>query len=202
MTCFERPESRPHEPRSSGSFSIAAQGAQYLGLYTLVEVPDEPMLESQFGSEDGNLYKPNGTGARWTQFIAESFPKKTNQSDEDWTDVQDAIAVLNEPRTSPAAWRARLEARFAVPSFLRWLALNTIIGNTDTYGGFSPHNYWVYGSPRHRDRLFFIPWDHDLAHERIRIGRRADGWWVVGGGGARSVSRQRECAVAVDSLSP
>ena len=144
-------------------FMDRGSGSRYLGLYTLVEVPDTPMLAAQFGSDDGNLYKPNGTGARWTRFIAESFPKKTNQRDEDWTDVQDAIAVLNEPRTSPAAWRARLEARLDVTAFLRWLALNTIVGNTDTYGGFSPHNYWVYGSPRHRDRLFFIPWDHDLA---------------------------------------
>jgi spore coat protein CotH len=163
-------------------FFDRGEGARYLGLYTLVEVPDEPMLEAQFGSEDGNLYKPNGTGARWTQFLADSFPKKTNQSDEDWTDVQDAIAVLNEPRTSPAAWRARLEARVAVPSFLRWLALNTIIGNTDTYGGFSPHNYFVYGSPRHRDRLFFIPWDHDLAMN-AGMGGAPTGGGVVGGSG-------------------
>ena len=121
------------------------------------------MLETQFGTENGNLYKPNGNGARLTVFVAESFPKKTNQRDEDWTDVQGTIAVLNESRASPQVWRTRLEARLAVSSFLRWLALNTIIGNTDTYGGFSPHNYWLYGSPRHRDRLFFIPWDHDLA---------------------------------------
>ena len=158
-------------------------GVQYLGLYTLVEVPDEPMLEAQFGSEDGNLYKPNGTGARWTQFLAESFPKKTNQRDEDWTDVQDAIAVLNGPRTSAVAWRTRLEARFAVSLFLRWLALNTIIGNTDTYGGFSPHNYFVYGSPRHRDRLFFIPWDHDLALNGSGLGGAPAGGGPGGGGG-------------------
>ena len=164
-------------------FFDRGEGAHYLGLYTLVEVPDEPMLDAQFGSEDGNLYKPNGTGARWTQFLADSFPKKTNQSDEDWTDVQDAIAVLNESRTSAAAWRSRLEARVAVPSFLRWLALNTIIGNTDTYGGFSPHNYWVYGSPRHRDRLFFIPWDHDLAMNGSGLGGGATGGGLVGGGG-------------------
>jgi spore coat protein CotH len=105
------------------------------------------MLERVFGTENGNLYKPDGTGARWTVFIAESFPKNTNQRDEDWTDVQDAIAALNESRANPQVWRSWLEARFAVSSFLRWLALNTIIGNTDTYGGFSPHNYWVYGSP-------------------------------------------------------
>jgi spore coat protein CotH len=164
-------------------FLDRGEGVRYLGLYTLVEVPDQPMLEAQFGSEDGNLYKPNGTGARWTQFLAESFPKKTNQRDEDWTDVQDAIAVLNEPRTSAAAWRSRLEARFAVSSFLRWLALNTIIGNTDTYGGFSPHNYWVYGSPRHRDRLFFIPWDHDLAMNSGLGGGLGGGAGGPGGGG-------------------
>jgi spore coat protein CotH len=144
-------------------FMDRGAGSRYLGLYTLVEIPDEPMLIAQFGSDNGNLYKPNGTGARWTVFLAESFPKKTNQRDEDWTDVQDAIAVLQESRENPAVWRARLEARFGVSTFLKWLALNTIIGNTDTYGGFSPHNYWVYGSPRHRDRLFFIPWDHDLS---------------------------------------
>ena len=38
--------------------------------------------------------------------------------------------------SSAAAWRARLEARFAVNGFLRWLALNTIVGNFDAYGGF------------------------------------------------------------------
>jgi spore coat protein H len=160
------------------------QGAGYLGLYTLVEVPDEPMLVAQFGSDNGNLYKPNGTGARWTVFMADSFPKKTNQRDEDWTDVQDAIAVLNESRASPAVWRARLEARFGVSTFLRWLALNTIIGNTDTYGGFSPHNYWVYGSPRHRDRLFFIPWDHDLALNAAGPGALAGPGATPGGSAA------------------
>jgi hypothetical protein len=138
-------------------------GMNYLGLYTFVEVPDEPMLSTLFGSGSGNLYKPAGTGGRWRLFVADDFPKKTNEDDEDWTDVQEAIAVLNEPRTNPAAWRARLEARFAVDGFLRWLAVNTVIGNTDTYGSFSPHNYYVYGSPRHRDRLFWIPWDHDLS---------------------------------------
>jgi spore coat protein H len=158
-------------------------GSQYLGLYTLVEIPDEPMLDTQFGSENGNLYKPNGTGARFTVFIAESFPKKTNQRDEDWTDVQDTIAVLNESRANPQVWRTRLEARFAVSSFLRWLALNTIIGNTDTYGGFSPHNYWIYGSPRHRDRLFFIPWDHDLS---LNAGGPGGGGFDGGGAGANT----------------
>lgn len=164
-------------------FLDRGEGSKYLGLYTLVEIPGGPMLDTQFGSSSGNLYKPNGTGARWTVFLKDSFPKKTNERDEDWTDVADAIAVLNESRSNASVWRARLEARFSVSTFLRWLALNTIIGNTDTYGTFSPHNYWVYGSPRHRDRLFWIPWDHDLSMNAGGPGGGNFGGGGPGGGG-------------------
>ena len=64
--------------------------------------------------------------------------------------------------------------------FLRWLALNTIVANTDAYGGLSAHNYYLYGSPRHRDRLFWIPWDHDLAMSSGGLGGGAAGG--LGGG--------------------
>lgn len=138
-------------------------GQTYLGLYTMIEIPDEPMLDSLFGSSAGNLYKPHGTGGRWTVFVADDFPKRTNDADQDWTDVEDAIAALNDTTVDREVWRRRLEARIDVGAFLRWLALNTLVGNNDAYGGLSAHNYYLYGSPRHRDRLFWIPWDHDLA---------------------------------------
>jgi spore coat protein H len=158
-------------------------GAIYLGLYTMIEIPDEPMLDTVFGSSAGNLYKPHGTGGRWTVFIADDFPKRTNAADEDWTDVDDAIAVLNEATGDREVWRRRLEARFDVGTFLRWLALNTLVGNNDAYGGLSAHNYYVYGSPRHRDRLFWIPWDHDLAVPSTTGGIGGGGGFAGGGGG-------------------
>jgi hypothetical protein len=129
----------------------------------MLEVPDGPMLRRLFGSDGGNLYKPHGIGGRWAAFDRDSLPKRTNQAEEDWTDIQDAIAALHASKADRAQWRRRFEARFDVPVFLRWLALNTIIGNVDAYGGVSGHNYYLYGSPRHRDRIFWIPWDHDLA---------------------------------------
>jgi spore coat protein CotH len=55
-------------------------GRQYFGLYTMVEVPDEPMLGRVFGDASGNLYKPQGRAARWVLFDRESFDKKTNKS--------------------------------------------------------------------------------------------------------------------------
>jgi spore coat protein CotH len=62
------------------------------------------------------------------------------------------------------------------------LALNTIVGNNDAYGGLSAHNYYLYGSPRHRDRLFWIPWDHDLS-----LSSGMGGFGGAGGAGAQTV---------------
>ena len=153
-------------------------GQTYLGLYTMIEIPDEPLLDTMFGSSAGNLYKPHGTGGRWTVFVADDFPKRTNDADQDWTDVEDAIAALNDTTGDRDVWRRRLEARVDVGAFLRWLALNTLVGNNDAYGGLSAHNYYLYGSPRHRDRLFWIPWDHDSAIPSATGG--------FGGGGAQT----------------
>lgn len=154
-------------------------GPLYLGLYSMAEVPDPPFLNRVFGADDGNLYKPNGTGGRWTVFNANNFPKRTNEDDADWTDIADAIASVNASRSERETWRRRIEARFDVNGFLRWLAGNTIIGNFDAYGGLTAHNYYLYGSTRHRDKLFWIPWDHDLA---------MSGFGGAGGGGGGVVA--------------
>jgi spore coat protein H len=158
-------------------------GLTYLGLFTMIEIPDEPMLDTLFGSSAGNLYKPHGTGGRWTVFVADDFPKRTNDADQDWTDIEDAIAALNDATGDREVWRRRLEARVDVGTFLRWLALNTLVGNNDAYGGLSAHNYYLYGSPRHRDRLFWIPWDHDLSIPSTTGGLGGGGGGFGGGVG-------------------
>lgn len=156
-------------------FMDRGTGPFYLGLFTMAEVPHAPMLRRLFGSEQGNLYKPTGVGGRWLSFNRNSFEKRTNEAQEDWTDIQGAIAALHASKTDRAAWRRRFEARFDVPVFLRWLALNTIMGNVDAYGGVAGHNYYIYSSMRHRDRIFWIPWDHDLAMPTGGLGTPAPG---------------------------
>jgi len=138
-------------------------GEQYWGLYTLVEDPaDDAFLDSQFGSHDGNLYKPEGPGADWTRFTPDGFGKKNNRTKEDYSDVKAAVAALNAPRTDAVAWRKALEARFDVDAFLRWLAVNTLMNNWDAYGRMA-HNYYLYADPAHGGRLVWIPWDHNEA---------------------------------------
>jgi spore coat protein CotH len=158
-------------------FVDTGAGPEYWGLYTMIEDPaDGAMLETQFGGRNGNLYKPDGPGANWTQFVKDGFPKKTNQKQADFSDVEAAITALHAPPgPGNPAWRTALEARFDADLFLRWLAVNTAMQNWDVYGTFA-HNYYVYGDPGQKGRLRWIPWDHNLA-----LGA---GFGGFGGGGA------------------
>ncbi len=74
--------------------------------------------------------------------------------------MEEAIAALNSDRTDAAAWRARLEEKLNVPGFLKWLAVNAVLQNWDTYGAMS-HNYYLYAHPGDGGRLHWITWDHD-----------------------------------------
>lgn len=136
-------------------------GPIYFGLYTMVEIPSKPMLETQFGGEGGNLYKPDGTGATFAVYDEASFDKETNEDEADFSDVRSLYDALHADRSDAAAWRAGLEAIFDVPGFIRWLAVNTVIQNWDTYGVMS-HNYYLYNDPE-SGLLSWIPWDNNEA---------------------------------------
>jgi hypothetical protein len=117
------------------------EGPFYFGLYTMAEVPDDPMFTTQLGGAGGNLYKPDFGAANWNDGLPvdeESFPKKTNRTEADWSDVERAIEALHGPREDAASWRAGLEALFDAHGFLKWLAINTVIQDWDTYGNLTP----------------------------------------------------------------
>ena len=158
-------------------------GPEYWGLYTVVEDPAEgAMLDEQFGSRDGNVYKPDGPGADWTRFEPEGFDKKNNEDEADFSDVEAAIAALHAPMDDPGAWRQALERRFDVDGFLRWLAVNTAMQSWDAYGAMA-HNYYLYADPGEAGRLSWVPWDHNMSLGLAVGGRRGGGGRF--GGGAR-----------------
>jgi len=136
-------------------------GLEYFGLYTMVEIPADPLLENYFQNSDGNLYKPEGTGATFASYDEASFDKETNEDEADWSDVKALFDALHSSRDDAAAWRASLEKILNVEGFLRWLAVNTLIQNWDTYGRMS-HNYYLYNNSED-GRLNWIPWDNNFS---------------------------------------
>lgn len=137
------------------------EGLKYFGLYTMVEIPDGPMLAAQFLDDGGNLYKPEGEGATFSIYDESAFDKETHADEADFSDVLALYNAVQADRSSPETWRANLESVFDVDGFLRWLAVNTVIQNWDTYGQMS-HNYYLYHDPG--DHLIhWIPWDNNEA---------------------------------------
>lgn len=146
-------------------------GPEYFGLYTLVEEVDGEVLDTQFASDDGNLYKPEDYGASFAEgsFDEQYFEKKTNEDEADWSDILELFAALhdNTASTDPATWRTNLESVFDVDGFLKYLAVNEVIQNWDTYGKMT-HNYYLYNNPD-TAKLTWIPWDNN---EALQTGKR------------------------------
>ncbi|MBU2914254.1 CotH kinase family protein [Reichenbachiella agariperforans] len=147
-------------------------GPTYFGLYTLVEEVDDTVLDEQFSDNDGNLYKPDGDAASFAlgTYDEDEYVKKTNEDDADFTDVGSLLTILHDAtRTSDAAaWRADLEAVFDTDVFLKYLAVNTVIQNWDTYGRMT-HNYYLYNNPD-TEKLTWIPWDNNEALQQGNMG--------------------------------
>ena len=144
------------------------EGAQYWGLYTAIELPDDTLIETQFDDDDGNMYKPAGDGASFAfgSFDEVNFDKETNR-DSGYDDVLAVFKALHaESRLSdPSVWRAGLEAVFDVAGFLRWLAANTLLQNWDTYGVLA-HNYYLYADATSGQ----LVWIHGTTTLRCRRG--------------------------------
>lgn len=148
------------------------EGPQYFGLYTLVEEVDDSVLETQFGDDTGNLYKPDGNAASFAMgtFNEEEMDLKNNEENADYSNVYALYTVLHDTKriTSRAEWQAQLEAIFDVKVFLKWLAANTVMQNWDTYG-LMTHNYYLYDNPA-SGKLTWIPWDNNESLQSGKMG--------------------------------
>ncbi len=150
------------------------EGPVSFGLYTMIEVIDDTVIERVFGSDDGNIYEADGTAvslaAGTFDGISASFQKENNEDEADWSDIEALYTALHADtrQTDPDAWKGGLEAVFDVDTFLKWLAINTVIENWDTYGAM-PHNFYLYNNPE-TGQLTWIPWDHN---EALSEGKRS-----------------------------
>lgn len=150
------------------------EGPVSFGLYTMIEVVDDTVVERIFGDDDGNIYEADGTAVSLAEGtfdgISSSFQKENNEDEVDWSDIEALYTVLHSDtrQTDADAWKAELESSFDVDTFLHWLAINTVIENWDTYGGMT-HNFYLYNNPE-TGLLTWIPWDYN---EAFTEGRRS-----------------------------
>lgn len=110
------------------------------GLYSMSEAIDDPILKRAFGENSGNLYEPSSS---FQLYNASDFEGDDN--DGTYSDVKNLYFALHATTrtTAPAQWRADLKSVFDVDGFVKWLAVNTAIRNTESYGT-DAKGYFLY----------------------------------------------------------
>ncbi|MBW8189891.1 CotH kinase family protein [Neiella marina] len=124
---------------------------ELFGFYLMVEVIDGEFVEKHFDNENGDLYKPDGTGSDlvWIDDDISSYSEINLQSNEDSSDQGAFIDFVSDLDNADLATTD-------VDSVLRYLAVSVSLSNLDSYQGSLAHNYYIYES----DGVFsFLPWD-------------------------------------------
>ena len=148
----------------------------YFGLYTAIEEVDKGFLAKRRGTDgnDGDLYKclwqsygpatlepvtdPRAIGVKdWTRNYRPAYDLQTNEETSDHAALRAFIALLHDEAGTQLA--GSLAATFDVERFLRWLAVNVLIGMPDDYWAMG-NNYYLYFDLAGGLAEFF-PYDYD-----------------------------------------
>lgn len=155
-------------PASRANYVKLFINNEYRGLYLNVEHIDDEFIQKRFGNQDGNLYKclyPAdldflGSNPEFYKKYQENrrvYDLKTNRSEDDYSDLAQFIDVLNN--TPQSLFKQEFEKIFNVHTFIKWLAVNVIVGSWDDYW-YLKNNYYLYHNTA-TDKFEFIPYDYD-----------------------------------------
>ncbi len=148
---------------------------EYIGLYTLVEAIDKDMLARVYGAigediqNDGWLYEFSWQEDwRFSDFGTDLAPYKlrfqatTHESETDekkYRKVQELVTLANQ--TPEDRFVEVIGARFDLPGFVRFVAAQAFLGDTDGFlGAFGINNFYLYRL-ENQDKHVLISWDTD-----------------------------------------
>lgn len=146
---------------------------EYVGLYTVVEQVNKSFAKEFLPGGKGLLLKPEGStggiayyGEDWAAYTGVYRPDREATAAESQR-VIDFARLVN--RADDAEFRREIGAYLEVDEFLRYVAVNALLVNLDSYLS-GRHNFYLYLNPEN-DRFMFIPWDQDLSLGTFSGGR-------------------------------
>jgi spore coat protein CotH len=185
-------------PSSRHTYARLCINNEYKGLYSVIEDVDDSFLENHFPHNDkGNLYKAvwenadNGPAdltdkkpiCKNPDSELRTYSLKTNDKEKDpviyksCKDLEKFVSIINGPADKPEQdlffskpeFASQVRSVFDVDSFLRWAAVNNLLGAWDNYWA-TPGNYYLYnsgGAPAFKKDFInhpyftWVPWDYD-----------------------------------------
>jgi len=135
------------------------------GLYVMIEDVNKKFLTRVLPPGGGLLMKPEGLrggvqdrGDAWASYTPTFRPDRDATLHEQQRVMEFAKLVS---QSDVALFRSKIGTYLDVDEFLRFVAVNALLVNTDSYLNGS-HNFYLYLDPKD-DKFRFIPWDLDLA---------------------------------------
>jgi hypothetical protein len=152
----------------NGQDAAESEGPRMFGSFAQLQVIDGDFIDDQFPDDSaGNLYRAVVAGTQSGDLRDEgpaadayrdTYLKRTNESLDDWGDLIGLVDALSS--LPDGQFLARVEQVIDLDQWMRFLALDSLLGNRETGLSFGTgDNYWLYrGLDDTRFRL--IP--HDL----------------------------------------
>ena len=132
------------------------------GRYTVIEQVDKRFLKDRYGSAKGLLMKPSTFGAfryfgeEWDKYEI-GFVPKTEPTEEQKQRVIEFARLIH--KSEDDAFEEKVKDYLDVDQFLRFLAVNVLLTNLDSF--LTGHqNHYIYLEPE-SNKFQFFPWDMD-----------------------------------------
>ncbi len=135
---------------------------QYLGLYSIVENPDNRWADAQFGTKKGAIFKPvtptlfQDLGDDWKAY-QQIYDAKTELTAKQKQRVIDFARLVT--KADDAEFARRAPDFLDVEAFGRFMAVTVWLSTLDSILTLG-QNYVMYLHPK-TDRFQFVPWDLD-----------------------------------------
>jgi hypothetical protein len=170
----------PVRVRVNGQDLAEPDAPRMFGSYAQLEVVNGDFPENHMPLDSsGNLYRAYAVGAESGDLRFEgsnpdayrdTYRKLSNQDEDDWSDLIQLTNVLNE--APDATFVEQLAAIADIDQWLRYLALDALLGNMETGLSFgSGDNYLLYHGDQSQ-RFILLPYDLDTLLGRARVAQR------------------------------
>ncbi len=130
---------------------------ELFGFYLCVEAYEDSFTERYTNSSDTVLYKAESEKCTLLSSDDGSGFEVQYGKDENMTNIKKLISVLNSTTSEN---KAELEKILDVDSVLKNIAVNTVMGNYDSYSGSKAHNYYLMYS---NGKFSYLGWDYNMS---------------------------------------
>ncbi|SFL95368.1 Spore coat protein CotH [Paenibacillus sp. 1_12] len=142
-------------PTPGYSFVNVYVNGELKGFYLAVEQIGESYLERNFGNAYGALYKANGGNGSELTWLETIDAYKGLDLKSKSTNGNVILDMLKELNTGTDYSKV-----LDVDEALKFIALNVLTANMDSYLGTNKHNYYLY---ENKGVFSVLPWDYNMA---------------------------------------